>query len=72
VADLLVDTDVLIDHLRGARRQQAPGGGSLSYSVITRCELLAGPERQEEAVRRLLASLREPPLDGPRQRMPPG
>lgn len=65
VADLLVDTDVLIDHLRGARRLQTPGGGSLSYSVITRCELLAGPERQEEAARRLLASLRELPLDGP-------
>lgn len=65
MTDLLVDTDVLIDHLRGARRLARPEQGSLAVSVITRCELLAGPEAQEPAVRVLLASLRELPLDGP-------
>jgi predicted nucleic acid-binding protein len=62
VADLLVDTDVCIDHLEGAER--LPGGrGSLAYSVITRAELLAGPTPQHDAVRRLLAPLREVPVD---------
>ena len=63
VADLLVDTDVLIDHLRGAAALRRPEGKALSCSVITRCELLAGPRAQEAAVRRLLASMRELPMD---------
>jgi predicted nucleic acid-binding protein len=62
VADLLVDTDVFIDHLRGARRL-APRGDSLSYSAITRCELFAGAAEQEEPVARLLAPLRELAVD---------
>ena len=41
VADLLVDTDVFIDHLRGARELR-PGRNRLHYSVITRCELISG------------------------------
>jgi hypothetical protein len=41
VADILVDTDVFIDHLRGAQ-QLAPGRHRLHYSVITRAELFAG------------------------------
>jgi toxin FitB len=62
VADLLVDTDVCIDHLEGTKRM--PGGrGTLAYSVITRAELLAGPVQQHDAVRRLLAPLREVPVD---------
>ena len=56
-ADRLVDTDVLIDHLRGATRLRRPDGVQLNYSVITRCELVAGPASQEEEVLRLLASL---------------
>ncbi|MBA2522545.1 MAG: type II toxin-antitoxin system VapC family toxin [Solirubrobacterales bacterium] len=60
--NLLVDTDVLIDHLRGAVELKRPTGASISYSVITRSELLAGPLEQEPAVRRLLASLRELPV----------
>lgn len=64
VADLLVDTDVLIDHLRGARRLRRPDRVALGYSVITRCELAAGPPSQQDDVRRLLASLNELDLDG--------
>lgn len=41
MAGLLVDTDVLIDHLRGFRKLAA-GRDRLHYSVVTRCELLAG------------------------------
>lgn len=59
LADLLVDTDVLIDHLRGAHELRCPTDVTLSYSVITLCELIAGPRAQERAVRRLLLSLRE-------------
>ena len=41
VASLLVDTDVFIDHLRGFRELSA-GRDRIHYSVVTRCELLAG------------------------------
>ena len=41
MADLLVDTDVFIDHLRGARPFH-PKEHRVHYSVITRAELLAG------------------------------
>jgi predicted nucleic acid-binding protein len=62
VADLLVDTDVCIDHLQGTAR--LPGRRArLAYSVVTRAELLAGPEAQHPATRRLLAPLREIVVD---------
>jgi hypothetical protein len=35
VADLLVDTDIFIDHLRGAAELK-PGRHRLHYSVVTR------------------------------------
>ena len=41
MADLLVDTDVFVDHIRGAARIRV-GPHTLSYSVVTRCELFAG------------------------------
>jgi toxin FitB len=62
MADLLVDTDVFIDHLRGARALQ-PGTRRLSYSVITRCELFAGTDGNEGAISVLLGALREIPVD---------
>ncbi len=34
-----------------------------AYSLITRCELFAGREQEEDAVRALLTSLREIPID---------
>jgi hypothetical protein len=46
VADLLVDTDVCIDHLRGAKR--LPRASRLGYSVITRAEPLAGASLEDE------------------------
>ena len=45
--DLLVDTDVFVDHLRGARKMRA-GLDRILYSVVTRCELFAGREVEEE------------------------
>lgn len=62
MADMLVDTGVLVDHLRGAVELERPPSGSISCSVITRTELLAGPQGQEAAVRQLLASLDEIPV----------
>ena len=62
MADLLVDTDMFIDHLRGARRLQ-PGDNRLWYSVVTRCELYAGSRVDEDAVDRLLGPFREVPVD---------
>lgn len=62
--DLLVDTDVFVDHLRGARRIQS-GRDRLLYSVVTRCELFAGRASEEEVVRRVLAPFEEIPVDRP-------
>lgn len=60
--DLLIDTDVFVDHLRGARELQE--GSAICYSVVTRCELFAGPPAQGEGVREMLAPLRELAVDG--------
>lgn len=61
VADILVDTDVFIDHLRGAA-QLRPGRNRLHYSVITRAELFAGNTATALASR-LLAPFREVAVD---------
>jgi predicted nucleic acid-binding protein len=61
VADILVDTDIFIDHLRGAR-QLVPGRHRLHYSVITRAELFAGTTASQ-LVGTLLAPFREIPVD---------
>jgi predicted nucleic acid-binding protein len=58
VAELLVDTDVFVDHLRGAHALQ-PGSDRISYSVITRCELFAGAGDEEGVVKLLLSPFRE-------------
>jgi len=58
LADLLVDTDVFVDHLRG-HRAFAPGGDRIHYSVVTRAELFAGKHAREELVRTLLAPFTE-------------
>jgi predicted nucleic acid-binding protein len=39
--DALVDTDVFVDHVRGAHRLRE-GRATVRYSVITRAELFAG------------------------------
>ena len=58
MADLLLDTDVLIDVLRGARRLTVTGH-RVAYSVITRAELFSGRAKDEEDVRILLSPFRE-------------
>ena len=59
-AELLVDTDVLVDHLRGERPLSADVE-PLAISVITVCELFAG--RDEPALRRLLSPMVALPVD---------
>jgi len=62
VADVLIDTDVFIDHLRGARRLTV-GEDTVSYSVVTRCELYAGTKADETELNVLLAPFTELPVD---------
>jgi len=59
---VLLDTDVLIDHLRGHRRLnlQEP---DQAISVVTRCELFAGRNVDEPALRRTLSVFEEIPVD---------
>jgi len=59
-AEAVVDTDILVDHLRGARRLAADR--PLAYSIISRCELFAGTDRVA-VVQRLLGALVEVDLD---------
>jgi predicted nucleic acid-binding protein len=61
VPDVLVDTDIFIDHLRGAVELKV-GRHRLHYSVITRAELFAGTTGTDVAAR-VLAPLREIPVD---------
>jgi predicted nucleic acid-binding protein len=60
-AELLVDTDVLIDHLRGERRLRSDGR-ALAVSVVSRCELFAGQD-EPARLRRLLWPMIEIPID---------
>ncbi|MEM8621824.1 MAG: type II toxin-antitoxin system VapC family toxin [Actinomycetota bacterium] len=61
MADLLVDTDVFIDHLRGAR-QFRPKRHRIHYSVVTRAELFAG-NSATNLCSQLLAPFREVDVD---------
>jgi toxin FitB len=61
VADVLVDTDVFVDHLRGAAALRV-GRHRLHYSVITRAELFAG-NTATNLTSRLLAPFRELSVD---------
>lgn len=61
-ARFLIDTDVLVDHLRIARRVPvAPEAAA--YSSVTRAELYAGGETDEAVVDELLGAFEEIPLD---------
>jgi len=62
VARLLVDTDVLVAHLRGERRFE-PGDSEIYVSTITRAELLASQTGDDSPIVRLLAGTEEIPLD---------
>jgi predicted nucleic acid-binding protein len=61
VAELLVDTDIFIDHLRGTAELR-PGKHRLYYSVVTRAELFAGTSARARASL-LLSPFRELPVD---------
>lgn len=61
MADLLVDTDIFIDHLRGATAL-VPGRHRLHYSVVTRAELFAGNTAANLSIQ-LLAPFRELGVD---------
>lgn len=61
MAEILVDTDILIDHLRGHRRF-APTE-PVAYSVVTRAELFAGRSSEEALIDRLLAPFVELSVD---------
>ena len=56
VANVLVDTDVLVDHLRGHRRFVG-GGDALHVSAITRAELFSGRATEARRIRRLLDAM---------------
>lgn len=61
MADVLVDTDLFIDHLRGHHALK-PGRHRLHYSVVTRAELFAG-STATEVTTTLLAPFREVDVD---------
>jgi predicted nucleic acid-binding protein len=61
---ILVDSDVLVDHLRGYRRFD-PGRDEVHVSSITRAELFAGRATDERRVSRLLQPMIELPVDQP-------
>lgn len=63
MADILVDTDIFIDHLRGAVEMKV-GRHRLHYSVITRVELFTGATGTGLAAQ-VLAPFREIPVDRP-------
>ncbi|MEZ5249024.1 MAG: hypothetical protein R2713_07370 [Ilumatobacteraceae bacterium] len=70
VADLLVDTDVFVDHLRGAAKL-VPGRHRLHYSVVTRAELFAG-NTATNLSSQLLAPFESSPWTGRSPSVPAG
>lgn len=62
MADYLVDTDVLIDHLRTGRGLVVPPALT-AYSSLTRAELHAGRSVDEAVVDDLLSIFTELPVD---------
>jgi toxin FitB len=58
----LLDTDVLIDHLRGHRRLDL-FDPAWKISVVTRCELFAGRNTHEPTLQRTLDLIDEIPVD---------
>jgi toxin FitB len=59
---ILVDSDVLVDHLRGHRRF-VRGQDDLHVSAITRAELFSGRGTEERRIRRLLEPMTELGVD---------
>ena len=61
MAEVLIDTDIFIDHLRGAAELRV-GDHRAHYSVITRAELFAGSSATD-SVTTLLGPFREIAVD---------
>lgn len=61
MADILIDTDAFVDHLRGAAELRV-GQHRAHYSVITRAELFAG-NSATDLVSQLLAPFKELAVD---------
>lgn len=59
---LLLDTDVLVDHLRKGERLPAVVDDA-AYSTITRAELYGGRNTDERVVDLLLSAFEEVPVD---------
>lgn len=59
---ILIDSDVLVDHLRGHRRLAA-AGDELHVSAVTRAELFSGRGAEERRIRRLLEPMTDVPVD---------
>jgi predicted nucleic acid-binding protein len=62
VTRVLLDSDVLVDHLRGHRRI-IPGRDELYVSAISRAELFSGRGAEERRIRRLLEPMENLPVD---------
>ncbi len=62
MAKILVDSDVIVDHLRGHRRLTV-GGDELHVSAVTRAELFSGRATEARRVRRLLEPMTDLPVD---------
>jgi len=62
VVDLLVDSDIFIDHLRGAARLVLEDA-RIHYSVVTRGELFTGRGAEERRIGRLLEPFVELPVN---------
>jgi hypothetical protein len=62
VARILVDSDVLVDHLRGHRRLVVRDD-ALHVSAVTRAELFSGRGAEERRVRRLLEPMTDLSVD---------
>ena len=64
MANVLIDSDVLVDHLRGHRRL-IRGADTLHVSAVTRAELFSGRATEERRIRRLLEAMIDIPIDAP-------
>lgn len=58
---LLLDTDVLIDHLEGVRSLPV-ARHDVAYSAVSRAELYSGPEADEPSIDDLLSRFLEVPV----------
>lgn len=62
VTRVLIDSDILVDHLRGHRRF-VRGTDDVHVSSVTRAELFSGRGTEERRIRNLLEPMTELPVD---------